>query len=265
MPEGTETLEAKPLKEIVPAEFHDRPYLKDLLDKPQGPEAFAEVFKKLDGAEKLVGKKVGIPESDKPEDWDGFLAKLRPEKEDDYEIATREGARPDPELAKMLKSAFHAAGLNKVQAAKFQAKIAPAIEAREKAMVEQQKKIDEEFTALSEKAFGADRDKVYARVNAAIKENVPAEFHPHLDKLDNKSLVILAGVVNSVLKKYVPADKLDGGAGAGATGGDGGDLREEGRKLMASEAYSNWQHPDHEKTVSRVNEIYKTIGASMKK
>ena len=51
------------LETIIPAEFKDQAYLKDLKGLPIGPDAYTALFKKLDGAEKLIGKKTAIPEA----------------------------------------------------------------------------------------------------------------------------------------------------------------------------------------------------------
>ena len=260
------TTEAPPVPEvlskIVPQEYHDRPYLKDLLAKPQTPETFTELFKKLDNAEKLVGKKVGIPETDKDEEWTPFLEKLRPAKEEDYEVKMREGAQPDVEFHKALRAAFHGAGVSKIQAARFQEKMFGFLAEREKAMVAEQKKLEVEFDTISKAAFGEANKQVVDRVKAAMDEHAPKVFQPHLGKLDNTALTIMVGVIDSILRKYAPEDKLS--PKGGGSGDEVGTLRDEGRKLMASDAYKDAFHPEHAKTKARVDEIYKQIGAAKK-
>jgi len=253
------------LKEVVPQEFHDRPYLKDLLDKPQGKEVFAEVFKKLDGAQKLVGKKPGLPAADAPaEEWESVFKQLRPEKEDSYEIQVRTGEKPDVEMGKALKSAFHAAGLSTVQAKKFQDTIMPVLDARRTKAVEAQKKLEDEFESLTKATFGGDNEKVLEKAKAALEEHVPKEFTSHIGTLDNKSLMILVAVVHTFLTKFGKEDNLGGGKGAGG-GAETDDLREEARKLQASPAWKDLNHADHAKTEKRVNEIYDSMRSKSKK
>lgn len=248
------------LKEVVPAEYHDRAYLKELLGKPQTPETFAEVFKKLDGAETLVGKKTGVPGADaKPEEVEKFYSSLRPEKDLDYEVKTKEGA--DEEFIKVLRSAFHTAGLSKHQAAKFQEKFHSFLEAREQKALAEQKKLDVEFETLSKATFGGEHEKVFEAVKVALDENVPDTLKAQLPKLGNTELMIVAGVVHSILKKYVSEDKLNGKSD---TSVNVPNLREEGRKLMASEEYKNVLHPKHEETKKKVQEIYAQIGKAGK-
>lgn len=246
------------MKEVIPAEFHDRPYLKDWLDKPSSPELMADVFKKLDGAEKLIGKKTvgGVPGLDaKPEEIEAFYHGLRPAKPEDYEFKL--GEKPDEDFVKELRAAAHGAGLDKRQMSKFIDALAPGFAARQKAQDEAQSARDKEFEGIVATTFGKDNEKVVARVGEAIKDHTPEPLRPHIDKLDNNALAILTGIINAVLVKYVPEDELKskgGGGGAGET--DRATLQTEARKLMALPAYKDFQNPDHEKTTKRVAEIY---------
>ncbi len=247
----------KPFKEFIPTEFHDRPYLKDFLDKNDTPETRIALFNKLDGAEKLIGKKTvgGIPAADaKPEEVEAFYKSLGAAKPEDYEFKL--GEKSDEEFNKELRAAAHNAGLSKTQMAKFIDKIAPGVAARQAAAVAAQTKLNTEFDALVAKTFGADNAKIVARVKEALTEHTPAELKPFADKLDNNALAILTGVVNAIILKYTPEDDLKSKDGGDNKGADKAALQEEARKLQASEAWKNWQHPDHAKTQARVKEIY---------
>ncbi len=256
---GTQTPPAPPLlKTIIPAELHERGWAKDWLEKPHTPEATAELFKKLDGAEALIGKKTLIPGADaKPEDVEAFYGKLRPAKPEDYEFKL--GEKPDEGFTKELRAAAHAAGLDKRQMAKFIEGLTPGFAARQKAVADAQAAQNAEFEALVEKAHGKENEVVLKRVEAAITEFTPEAYKPFVAELDNKSLAVLSGVLNAVLVKYVPEADL-AGMGKGAPSGDGAvtpeALREEAKKLMASPAYTDFRLADHKKTVDRVNEIY---------
>ncbi len=247
------------LKTIIPAELHDRGWAKDWLEKPHTPEATAELFKKLDGAEALIGKKTLIPGADvtDPKELEAFYGKLRPAKAEDYEFKL--GDKPDEGFVKEMRAAAHAAGLDKRQLAKFVEGLAPGFTARQKAVADAQAAQNAEFEALVEKAHGKDNEAVLARTEAAITEFTPEAYKPFVAGLDNKSLAVLSGVINAVLVKYVPEADL-AGMGKGAPSGDGAvtpeALREEAKKLMASPAYTDFRLADHKKTVDRVNEIY---------
>lgn len=246
---------AKTFKEFIPAEFHDKPYLKDFLEKPDSPETRTELFKKLDGAETLIGRKIGIPGADaKPEEIEKFYGSLRAAKPEDYEFKV--GGKPDAEFDKELRTAAHTAGLSKAQMAKFIDKLAPGIQARQTAIVERQAALDKEFEGIVAAAYGKDNEKVVARVGEALKEFTPEPLKAHLDKLDNNALAIVTGVINSIMQKYVPEDDLSSKDKGAAGAGDKATLQKEARELQVSEAWKNWQHPDHEKTKKRVAEIY---------
>src|SRR3990167_3219822 len=156
------TVEAPPvpplMKTLIPAEFHDRGYLKDWLEKPSSPEMMADVFKKLDGAETLIGKKLGIPAADaKPEEIEKFYAALRPEKDLDYELKL--GEKPDEGFVTELRAAFHATGISKAQAKRFTEKLAPGFEARQVGIAAEQKKLEDAFDVLTQATFGKDNEK----------------------------------------------------------------------------------------------------------
>ena len=257
------TVEAPPvpplMKTLIPAEFHDRGYLKDWLEKPSSPEMMADVFKKLDGAETLIGKKLGIPAADaKPEEIEKFYAALRPEKDTDYEIKL--GEKPDEEFVKEMRAAFHKAGVSKVQAQRFIENITPTFQARQAGVAAEQKKLNDAFDALVLATFGKDNEKVLARAQEAIKEYAPENLKQFLDKLDNNALTILTGVINAIMVKYVPEDDLNGtNKGGAGGGGDISVLREEARKIMARPEYKDFQHPEYEALQKRVKEIYAQV------
>lgn len=244
---------------IVPQEFQDRPYLKPLLEKPLTPEAYNELFKKLDGAEKLVGKKTGIPDSATatPEEWEQFYAKLRPETADAYEFKSKDGAPPpDAEFVKGIKGIFHKAGLTKHQAALVQEQFDAFVGEKVAAKVEAEKKLDAEFEAMTAKAFGADNAKTLESAKVLMNDLTPDELKPYLAKLPNEALVVLTGIMGAVRAKYVGEDRVAPGAG---TTDNGGNAREEARKLMATEAYKDPWHKDHAATKARVESIYATF------
>lgn len=251
--------DSKPFKEFVPQEFQDRGYLKDLLDKPQGPETTVELFKRLDGAQTLIGKKLGIPAADaKPEEVEKFYTALRPEKAEEYEIKL--GENPDEEFIKEVRAAFHTAGASKVQVQRFLEKLAPVYQAREKKQIETQAKLDKEFNDLVVSTLGPENEKILARVKEALATHTPAPLKPFIGKLDNNALALVAGVVNAILVKYVPEDDLNGrNKGGVGSGNDINALRQEAMKLMGSPEYKDFRHPDHEKTVKRVEEIYAQV------
>ena len=247
---------------IIPDEFKDRGYLADLKGKPVGPDTYKELFKKLDGAQTLIGKKTGVPAADAPaEEWEKFHAALRPAKAEDYEIPVKEGSTPDPEVQKAVKGIFHEAGLTKAQASKLMAKFETFADGQTKAQREAAEKADAEFDALTQKAFGAENDKVLARSKALMDSLTPPEMAPFLNRLPNESLVLIAGMMESVRAKFMKEDSMDGGGGNGGDNAtDVASLRKQARELMASPSFKDTFHTDHATTKSKVDAIYAQIG-----
>lgn len=256
--------EVKPFKEFVPADYHDRGYLKDLLDKPQGAETTAELFKRLDGAQKLIGQRpAGIPGNDaKPEEVEAFLSKLRPEKAEAYDLKVLDNAK-DEALVATLREAFHHAGSSETQARRFLEKFIPAFAERSKTAVAEKQAQDEAFNALVQKTFGDDNAKVLARVKGAMDELAPADLKPHLGKLSNENLAIMAGVIDAVLKKYGAEDKVvPGGNGGSGASGDTEAMRAEMSALIAKPEYRDEFAPGHAAARAKVAELAQKIAAA---
>lgn len=239
------------------ANLADRGWAKDYADKPLDKDTATALLKKLDGAESLIGRKIGIPSDDaKPEEIEKFYSTLRAQKPEDYEFQL--GEKPDENFVKEMRAAAHKAGLSKKQMAEFVGGLAPGFQARQAAVAAEQAKLDKEFEQLAATTFGADKEKIIERVKAALDEHAPAAVKAHIGRLDNPTLALVAGVVNAIMVKYIPEDKLNGGKGAV---GDTTDIREQGRKLMASPEYKDPFHPKHAEVKAKVDALY----ASMKK
>lgn len=249
------------LAALIPEEFKDKPYLTDLRDLPVGPDGYKALFKKLDGAQGLIGKKTGIPAADAaPEEWDKFHAALRPAKADEYEVKAA-----DDEAAKAIKGIFHEAGLSKAQASKLAAKFDAWVEERTKPEREAAAKLDAEFETMTKQAFGPENVKVLERSKELLTQLTPDTMKPFLNRLPNEALVVLAGVMESVRAKFMSEDGISGKAGMTAGASDIVTLREEAQKLQASDAWKNPFDKAHAKTTARVSEIYAQISAMTKK
>jgi hypothetical protein len=248
------------LRAIVPQEFHEKGYLKDLLDKPQ-TEAIPLIFKKLDGAESLVGKKTVVPGPDaKDEDWDKYLAQLRPGKAEEYEIPLKEGAKPDEEFMKELRESFLAGDISKRQATKFLGRFNQALEKRTAALADAQKKADLEFETLVKAAFGDQGKAAMERTKKMIESYAPAPVKPYIGKLDNNALAIIMGISEGILKKYAPEDELNTG---NRDGGDNGkSLREQARALNEEISKMNPMDPGIDQKRAQLKQLYKQAAAA---
>lgn len=245
---------AAPLvKTFVPQDLHDREYLKPWLDKPWSPEVGAEVFKKLEGAQSLLGKKRGIPESDDPKEWDEFLAKLRPARAEDYELTL--GEKPDEEFVKAFRTAAFEAGASKRQIKTLTDKLTPFLKTRAEAQAAEQAKIEKEYAEFAKTAMGEGWEKKQARVVAAMKELAPEGARKFIDKLSNNDMALVVATIDAILGKYAKEDdfKAQGGGTGGAP--DKEALIAELKTLYANPAYKNFTLPDSAKVRKRVEEI----------
>lgn len=254
------------LKEVIPAELHDRGYIKESgwLDKPvTDKEVLASVFKKLDGAESLLGKRPAIPGKDaKDEELDKFFGQFRPEKADDYEIPIAKDAKNvDEAFLKTVREAFHAGDINKRQAAKFLAKMTEFGAARQKEAQAAQEKAAKEFDALSKAALGGDNKAVMERARKLIAEHAPAVYKNLVPQLDDKSLLIMTGVLEGVVKAYGLEDKLNPKGSGSGDGGEGSreEKRERAKALIAEIDKMKPMDPNREKKQAEVNALYKEI------
>ena len=241
---------------IIPAEFKDKTYLADLKTLPQGPEAYTALFKKLDGAQTLIGKKTGIPAADAPaEEIEKFYGGLRPAKVEDYELpAPKEGQTVDPDFIKAARQMFFDAGMSKTQVSKLIPAFDKYIAEKSAPQIAEAQKLDKEFAELSSKTFGAENAKVLERSKELLKTLCPPTMAPFLTRLPNESLVLFAGVMEAVRAKFMKEDTIDGGGGGGTTP-DVNALKEEMHKIIASPAWKDYKDSGHDTAKARVSAI----------
>lgn len=242
---------------VIPEAYKDKPYLKDV-------KGMEDILKKLDGAEKLLGQRpAGVPdENANQEEWDKFYKVLgRPESAEEYEFKYEDGMdKPDPEFEKGLKEVLHKAGLSKKQVNVLQ----PAFDAFIKDVSSKRQDpafSDEGFDRLAAQVFGDKKDTVLAEVKSIISDNLPKVegFDKYLEKLDNNNLIVMASVLKNVKDKYISEDQFKQGGTGGFNTSEG--LRAQAKVLLASEAYRNPMHPEHDATDAKVRELYKQIAA----
>jgi len=258
------------LKEFIPQDLQGKEYLKPFLEKPWNKESAAEIFKKLDNAESLIGKRPSIPTKDAPEaEWDKFLSGLRPESSDEYEIKLPEGTKLDERgqaYTKALKDSMLEAGIPKQAAKKFIAKMQAFGQADQKDMASkmeaQQKKNAIDFDTSAKAALGDKREEIIARAKAAMEEFAPAVFKPRIANLSNEDLMTMAGTINAIMERYVPADQLNTKPGSGNSATDKDEestLDAEGKALQVSAEYKDQFAAGHQKAKDRVKAIFTRI------
>lgn len=250
LPEGVE------FDSLIPEEYRDKPYLKDVLDKKD----LKVVFDKLDGAQKLIGQRPGgIPKDDaSQEEWDKFYQALgRPEKAEGYEFEIAEDQPRDESFINNVKGIFHKYGLDSKRAKG----LFSDVDALVQAAVGQQ---NEDFEKLGKEVFGKDRDKVLESSRKLIEQYTPEKLKGAVSKLSNENLMIMAGVLQGVKKDYIGEDPTDTGGVSRGTVETVDELRSKARKLMSKPGYSNSFATDHKEIRSEVDGIYKRIGELQK-
>lgn len=242
-------------KTFVPADLHDREWAKPFLEKPWNAETGAEVFKKLEGAQSLLGKKLGIPAADaKDDEIVKFHEALRPGKAEDYELTL--GEKPDEAFVKSFREAAFEAGASKRTVKVLTEKLTPFFKERAAAVSAEQAKMETEYAAFAKEAMGEGWDKRQGRVMNAIKELAPEGAKKFIDKMNNNDMALMVATLDAVLSKYAKEDDFKGGEGNNASGApDKEALMTELKTLYAHPGWKNFTNPESAKVRKRVEEI----------
>ena len=254
LPEGVNFTE-----HLIPAEYKDKPYMKDVTDVPS-------LFKKLDGSQELIGKRpAGIPEENAPADeWNKFYSAAgRPVEAKDYvfkEVKPPEGVeiKRSEELEGKVKDLFHKAGISAKAASFIQEGYEALVmdQLKGKVDVNQQQNLD--FDNLSKQTFKENAEAVMSSAKKLIEDNKPEGFDPYIASLPNEALIVMAGVLNNIRKKYISEDTPPGGSPTGDAQTEK-DLRTEARELMATKEYSDPMHPNHDAQKQKVKDLYDRV------
>jgi len=254
LPETPERVDLSTLdfQDYIPEEHKGKDYLKPV-------KSFDDLFNQFDNIQKLIGKR-NLPADDAtPEQWDEYFSKLpgRPEKPEDYAFEHPEDHPKNEEFDTAVKQLMHQIGLSKQQASILQKGFDGLINQQMQAQATAKKEQDQAFEKLADNLFGDKKDTILSEVKALIDVHAPDDLKPHLGRLDNESLMLLAGVLNSVRNKYIKEDSIHQGPNDSVSMSEQ-ERREEGRKLMLSDAYRDSMHPDHDNVVHKVNILYGT-------
>lgn len=241
---------------LIPAEFKDRPWIKDTKDVPA-------LFKRMDGLITEIGKRpAGIPQLDAPDaEWATFNKSFGvPDKPEGYTLPEPpKGLPTNQKYVEGMKNVFIKAGVNPRQA-KILAEGNNALvgELLKEAGVNTEEQ-DANFDKLADDVFGNRKADAMKGAQALIAKFVPEKMKAHVANLSNENLIVLAGVLDAVRKEFIAEDRLPTG-GAAPVGMTPEQKQAKGRELMASPAYSDPFHPDHERTKAEVQRLYGTTG-----
>jgi len=239
---------------LIPAEFKDKPWVKDVKDLPS-------LFKRTDGLLTEIGKRpAGIPQETATEaEWAAFnKAWGVPEKPESYKLAEGTPEAPvDPKFQTGIKSVFHKAGISPRQASILEKGYNELAEnlMKEKGLAAEKQNVD--FDKLASDTFGERKAEALKGAKILIAKYAPESMKAHLEGLSNENLIVMAGVLDSVRKEFISEDHMPSGGGP-AVGMTPEQKRAKGQELMASKAYQDPFHADHQKTVDEVQRLYGT-------
>jgi hypothetical protein len=215
----------------VPEQLKEELWTKDI----KTPE---DLWNKLAGAQKLIGKKGIIPPAkDAPqEEWESFYnAQGRPENPEGYEFKSIEELKDvprNPELDNRLKNIFHKRGVSKevteaivAETEKvFYEMTKPELEKTAK-QIQESKRIEEEFVKLKTQVLGQEAESTTVAFKSVLKETLGdrAFLAQKLDTMDNDALLSLMVFAKNIHDKYVGENKIPNTPGS--TSNMTGDLK----------------------------------------
>lgn len=237
----------------IPDEYKDKTYLKDVTN-------INDVYKKLDGAQSLIGKpKVNFPNNESSyEDRLAFnISNGMPETAAEYDFAAAEGVDRDLEFDSKIKELFHSVGLPSSSAKAIQEGFENLVSEMN---VAEKENADKEFEELSTAAFGDRADDVLANGKQLLHDNLPKELTEDFNKLPNNALIMMASVLDNIKQKYISEDVIsDSNSGGGSHSGGIEQLRQKAMTLRNLPGYKDGFHADHEKINQELAELYTSI------
>ncbi len=201
---------------LLPAEFQSKGYIKDINN-------FGDLLKRFDGAQTLLGQRqFPDPATATDTQWAEFFSKAgRPEKPELYVMPEVEGVPKEfiDGVDKMvgIRQLLHAMGANPYQAKAFLVPFIKQIYQGELLDKEAERKAaetrDASFNKYITDAFGQDRDKVKENGKKYLAGFVPDALKPLFEGLDDKGLLTILALTDSMVKKLTNSDPFRGGAG----------------------------------------------------
>ncbi len=185
----------------IPEAYREKAYLKDVT-------SIDDVYKKLDGAQSLIGQKLTIPtDTSTPEEILKFnIAAGMPEKVDGYVFEKIGDLERVPEVDTKFKEIFHKYGINKKAAEGVTKDVETMLNEIEKVKANTD---NAEFDNLTKEVLGDSSDSILASGKKLIEENIPDRFKEDFSKLGNKELVLMASILDNIKNKYISEDKIN--------------------------------------------------------
>lgn len=249
-------------KNTIPEVYREKPYLKDV-------NSIDDLFKILDGAETLIGKRPGIPGNDaSDEEWSTFYKSIgRPEEAAGYELPFPEAKTDtDKKYNEAMRDLIHKTGLTATQAKVFVVGHQKVVTDLSTGLAAEGEALNKSFDEMTASHFGDRQDKVMENAKGLIKEFTPDSFEVHVNGLSNEALLVMASVLDGVHAKYIAEDTAHlGGGGERTPEVTVSELRKKGVELQQTDAFKNSMHPGHAAAVAEWNAVYEQIGRVQEK
>ncbi len=249
VPFGGTSASAEENEFAIPEEYKDKAYLKDVT-------SMEDVYKKLDGAQSLIGQKVNFPTDESTEDelTKFYKAAGMPEKAEEYAFDKLEDEDRNVDRDKLLKDIYYKNGASAKAAKGITKDIEVLTKELEKAKIEQD---DKEFDELGKEVFGDKAEKILASGKDLIEKNIPEKFKDAFSKLSNGNLMIMASVLDSVKSKYINEDKISEGDSTPGITKEG--LQGKMQKLMNERGKLDAFNPGFDDLNTQISDIAKAI------
>jgi len=249
--------------DTIPEEHRDKPWAKD---NATSAENF---FKYVDNQVTLIGKKgIILPAEGAPAEVvnEYYKGIGRPDSAEGYEFSLVDGVERNAEMDGKVKQILFDAGIPKDMAAKVVAGYEGMVMEQNKEAIATQDAEDVAFAKFNTDLFGDNKEGIVTNAQKVLRETLPKEAHPALDRMTADQMSLVVAVTDSVFKKYAGEDKFRGGEPGGTPAGADSyeTLSAQQRELMGKEGFKNWQHPDHNSLMAQ-NSVLMTKMRSLKK
>jgi len=248
-----EAQEFPEFKTLVPKDYAEKGWVGEIKDVP----AF---FKMFDDQKIALSRRAGgVPdwETASDEEKASFNKALGvPEAPEGYEITRIEGQEVNEKWEGQVKDLFHKSGLSTRQAKAMETGFNELVTGLQAEMGVNAQKSDEEFDKLAKEVYGENEELALKITKGYIDKLTPDSLKDGVDDLSNRDLLRLSSVIFAMHKEYVGEDKLPDDFDEVELGLNQADKIAKGTALMASDAYKDWQHPDHKNTVEKVNAYF---------
>lgn len=227
----------------IPEAYKDKPWASKVKTQE-------DLWKALDGAQSLIGKKTVIPDfaTASEQEIEGYFNQLRPQDKAEYSFTDDTPA----EDAEVYRDIFHESGLSKVQAEKLVAKYNEVMGKRQESLYS-----EEGMFAELEKSFGKNYKEVGAKVAASIVPHVSAEDKAVLDAMPNQYVGLIYRMANNMLKAYGASESgINANAPTTIAPADMDKVRTELRNKIAEISKGPHNYEDKKRLIDQLSATY---------